>query len=112
MTKATLDWEESLQLANNEEQLAKDLLDMLIKELPEFQAEFKKAIQSNDRNQLKQQSHKLHGACCYIGVPKLRQLTEMLEDQSQSINQDQLANLVNQINSEIEAVMRAIREAE
>ena len=31
--------------------------------------------------QLLQQIHKLHGACCYTGVPALKNLAELLETQ-------------------------------
>ena len=39
------------------------------------------APQPLDSQQLLQQIHKLHGACCYTGVPRLKDLAELIETQ-------------------------------
>ena len=109
MTQPTFDWNECLRLSNNKESLAKDLLDMLEKELPSYQVGLKKEIQANNLEKLGQQVHKLHGACCYTGVPRLKQLTEQLESQIKSHKKDQLVSLVQQIDQEINAVLKAIK---
>ena len=109
MTKTSLDWDECLQLSNNKEDLAKDLLDMLAQELPTYQSELKKAVENNDLNKLQQHSHKLHGACSYTGVPRLRQLTAQLESQTKSHQKEQLTALVHQIDLEINEVLSAIK---
>lgn len=110
MTKVSFDWEESLRLSNNKEDLAKELLGMLEKELPEFQANLKQAIGAKDNEQLRHNAHKLHGACCYTGVPRLKQLAEQLGSQIRSHKQDQLSTLVNQIDKEINEVLKAIKK--
>jgi len=110
MTKVSFDWEECLRLSNKKKDLAKELLGMLEKELPEFQANLKQAINAKDNKQLRQNAHKLHGACCYTGVPKLKQLVEQLESQIQSNQQDQLIASVNQIEKEINEVLKAIKK--
>ncbi len=110
MTKVSFDWEESLRLSNNKEDLAKELLGMLEKELPEFQTNLKQAISAKDNEQLRHNAHKLHGACCYTGVPRLKQLAKQLESQIRSHKQDQLNALVNQIDKEINDVLRAIKK--
>ena len=110
MDALTFDWEECLRLSNNKEDIAKELLSLLEKELPTYQSEFKQAIQSNDLEKLQRYCHKLHGACCYIGVPQLRTLVNQLAAQIKSGRKNQLTILVNQINSEIDLVMKAIEK--
>lgn len=110
MTNASLDWEECLRLSNNKEDLAKDLLQMLANELPTYQIELKKAAESNDLENLRHHAHKLHGACCYTGVPRLRQLTEQLESQLNAHPEDPLNGIIQEIDQEISNVITAIEE--
>lgn len=109
MTKASLDWNECLQLANNKADLANDLVSMLEKELPIFQNNLKKAAKTNDIEQLQHQAHKLHGACCYTGVPRLKELIQKLESEIKTKPQDQLTPLLNQIDTEINNILKAIK---
>ena len=110
MSKASFDWQESLKLSNNKENLAKDLLEMLKQDLPQFQASLKEALQTNNIESLKHHSQKLNGGCCYCGVPRLRQLAEQLEAQIKTHKKEQLAGLVNQIDKEIQNVLTAIKQ--
>ena len=110
MSKISFDWQESLKLSNNKEDLAKDLLGMLKKELPQFQIALKKAFQTNNTEELRHHTHKLNGACCYCGVPRLRQLANQLETQIKTHKQDQIADLVNQIDKEIQNVLTALKQ--
>lgn len=75
-----IDFELGKKLAGNKEDLAQEMLEMLIAELPTDQAKIKKAYQNNNLHELREEVHKLHGACCYVGVPKLKSLARELED--------------------------------
>ncbi len=109
MTKQSLDWQECLRLSNNKEDLAKELLAMLKTDLPNFRNDINQALQSNNIQQLQDHTHKLHGACCYCGVPRLKQLTEQLETQIKTHKSDQLASLVKQVDQEIQNVLTALK---
>mgnify|MGYP003137674897 FL=1 len=76
-----IDWQMSLQRAGGKPGLAKDMLQMLLTSLPQTQQALNVAIAANDNEQLLQLIHKLHGACCYTGVPALKNLAETLETQ-------------------------------
>lgn len=67
-----IDWEKSLKLAGNQPQLAKDMLVSLVKELPIAQEAINHAYSGNDMLELRNEVHRLHGVCCYCGVPLLR----------------------------------------
>lgn len=74
-----LDWALAKQRANNNEALAKELFGMLIKELPQHQRELLQAGKNRDLDTLKMITHKIHGACCYCGVPALHNDIAKLE---------------------------------
>ncbi|KKO44408.1 histidine kinase [Arsukibacterium ikkense] len=79
-----IDWKIALQRAGGKPALAKDMLKMLLTGLPETQQQLTAAISANNAEQLLQLIHKLHGACCYTGVPSLKTLAETLETQLKS----------------------------
>ncbi|WP_333608183.1 two-component sensor histidine kinase BarA [Arsukibacterium sp.] len=76
-----IDWPLALQRAGGKTSLANDMLFMLINSLPEAQQLIQRAIDANDAPALLQHIHKVHGACCYTGVPRLKSLAETLETQ-------------------------------
>ena len=78
---AALDWAESLRLSSQKPELARDLLTMLLRDLPADQLEMGEALQQKDWPRLYQRVHRLHGATRYVGVPELRQVTARLEQQ-------------------------------
>jgi two-component system sensor histidine kinase BarA len=77
-TSKTIDWESSLKLANNKPALAKELLTLLVNELPQFRTHINDAYVNKDFKELHRHIHKLHGATCYCGVPKLREIAALL----------------------------------
>lgn len=76
-----IDWAESLVLSAHKADLARELLTMLLRDLPADQLELAEALQSRDWMRLYQRVHRLHGASRYVGVPELRQLTSQLDQQ-------------------------------
>lgn len=77
---AVYDHNESLELAGNNEELANELFNMLVKELPVHKQKIEHAGTNHDFENLKQFTHKLHGACSYCGVPQLRASAFALEN--------------------------------
>ena len=59
----------------------KDMLKMLLASLPASRAAIQQAQADNDATAVLQQIHKLHGACCYTGVPRLKDIAQLLETQ-------------------------------
>ena len=74
-----LDWALANQRANHNHDLAKELFSLLIKELPQHQRELLQAARRRDLETLKMITHKIHGACCYCGVPALHNDIAKLE---------------------------------
>ncbi|CAM3765693.1 two-component sensor histidine kinase BarA [Rheinheimera salexigens] len=74
-----VDWALALQQANGKVNLMQDMLAMLISSIEPTQLAIQQAIKQHDRAALLQHIHKLHGGCCYTGVPRLKQLAEIIE---------------------------------
>ena len=52
---------------------------MLVKSLPDLLITIKQSYDDENTEELLTAVHKFHGACCYTGVPKLKQLAEIIE---------------------------------
>lgn len=81
-----IDWNLSLELANNNSALATDLLGMFMAELPETVALLNNYFDQKDWESLQAQVHKLHGGACYVGVPALKETAKQLESILKSEN--------------------------
>lgn len=74
-----LDWKQSLALAANKEDLAQDLLKMLVDSFPTELDEISQLIELEDFPQLEHVLHRLYGATRYVGTPKLQRITGEFE---------------------------------
>ncbi|GIU45962.1 hypothetical protein TUM4438_20650 [Shewanella sairae] len=75
----TLNWDLCLTQANNKPDLALDMLKMLLKSLPETVEHIEHALNTTDKDKMLACIHKLHGACCYCGVPTTQMLCQEIE---------------------------------
>ncbi|WP_406827896.1 response regulator [Microbulbifer sp. ARAS458-1] len=80
MEPRLVDIADSLNLANQDARLARDLLRMLLKGLHEDEQALASMAQSGDYLAMFERVHRLHGGCCYCGVPRLRTATEQLQE--------------------------------
>ena len=76
-----IDWPLALKRTGNRVDLAKSMLDGLIKSLPSTKQEIFDALTCQDVEQIKTLIHKLNGACCYTGVPSLAKISQHIEIQ-------------------------------
>ena len=76
-----IDWQAALKQSANKEDLAKDMLRMLIDFIPEVEAVVEQTLTQADisRDDLIHVIHKLHGSSSYCGVPRLKSLCATLE---------------------------------
>ncbi|CCN83845.1 Signal transduction histidine-protein kinase barA [Vibrio nigripulchritudo SFn27] len=76
-----IDWNLALKQAANKEDLAKEMLQMLVDYIGEVD-QFVEGVlndDSQDSDQLIHHIHKLHGSCSYSGVPRLKQVCATIE---------------------------------
>ncbi len=75
----TLNWELCLTQANQKQDLALDMLRMLIDSMPDTTSNIQESLEQDDAAKMQACVHKLHGACCYCGVPTLQKLCQTVE---------------------------------
>ncbi|OKP03100.1 ATP-binding protein [Xenorhabdus eapokensis] len=79
-----IDWEIALQQTAGKASLAREMLEMLVKSLPDMKSMIKQALTADGeaiRKHFQHHVHQLHGSCCYNGVPKLKAICELVEKQ-------------------------------
>lgn len=71
---ADFDWQQAVDKANGSESIANDMFYDFLEQLPSAFAAIQKAAEDNDWKTMQAEVHRLHGASCYTGVPKLQYL--------------------------------------
>jgi two-component system sensor histidine kinase BarA len=74
-----IDWALARQRAGGKTDLAIDMLNMLLDSIPPARNSISQATDKEDPEAILKHVHKLHGACCYTGVPRLKSLAETIE---------------------------------
>ncbi|MDS0975745.1 two-component sensor histidine kinase BarA [Citrobacter portucalensis] len=80
----TLDWQLALRQAAGKNDLARDMLQMLIDFLPEVRNKIEEQLVGENPEGLVDMIHKLHGSCGYSGVPRMKNLCQLIEQQLRS----------------------------
>lgn len=78
-TNSAIDWDLGIKLAGNKRAIAEEMIALLIKNLPHDLDQIKLAKAASNNKELLRLIHKLHGALCYCGTPRLKQATIHLE---------------------------------
>lgn len=75
-----IDWQAALKQSANKEDLARDMLQMLVDYIPEVSALVEEALEERvDSEELIHHVHKLHGSSSYCGVPRLKKVCATIE---------------------------------
>lgn len=69
----------SLERARNKPTLAKEFLHDLLRDLPTMRAALRHHFDAGKRDALLEETHRLHGASCYCGAPRLQRSSHALE---------------------------------
>jgi HPt (histidine-containing phosphotransfer) domain-containing protein len=102
-----IDWELGKQLAGGKQNLAEDLLTLLLKNLKTDLAEINQHYLDKNYAALTSCVHKLHGAVSYCGTPRLKTLLLHLETQLKIHIMVDLPSLLNQLNAEVNLLLEA-----
>jgi two-component system sensor histidine kinase BarA len=106
VSKSTaIDWSLSIKLAGNKVDLAQEMLIMLIESLPSDKGRIIQTYRARDFFELREQVHKLHGACCYVGVPKLKNIAKELEAAIAAQSTEQIKNYISHLEDEIDEIL-------
>jgi two-component system sensor histidine kinase BarA len=95
-----LDWHLALKRANGNASAAQDVFEQFILQLPALIADIEHHSQQQHFSQLLSVVHKLHGACCYTGVPLLHgycgETESLLKNQQQQESLIAVAKLIDE----------------
>lgn len=80
----TLDWQLALRQAAGKNDLARDMLQMLLDFLPEVRNRIEEQLVGENPEGLVDMIHKLHGSCGYSGVPRMKNPGQLIEQQLRS----------------------------
>jgi two-component system, NarL family, sensor histidine kinase BarA len=105
----SIDWQSSIKLANNNKELAKDLLTMFIADLPRASEAIHSAFQQEQYDELLNQVHRLHGASCYCGVTRLKALLSKMEFSVKEKPYQRLTEMLPEFDQEVNNILSAYK---
>ena len=104
-----IEWNLCLELANHKPDFAEEMLAMLTDDLPPSRDKIMHAFQQEDWMELQHQIHRIHGACCYCGVPKLKKLARDIETALKQDKLDVVKKLIPKLDRAIDEVLASYR---
>ena len=96
-----VDWELAMKLAGNNQDIAKEILALFIKNIPGELTAINQSFQNKNYQEMGKQLHKLHGALCYCGLPRIKMLVAQLESSLKNNVTDDLSAHVELLNQEV-----------
>lgn len=106
MEDKSIDFDLGAKLAGGKRELAREMLDMLFKNLSGDLKMLNNAYSKKNYQLLADKAHKLHGACCYVGVPRLKNMIANLENNLLANKTDNLEAEMAEINTEIKNLLK------
>lgn len=77
--QTVIDWQLCVQKVSGNQKIAEEILAKFVEELQKNRGEFIRLMQEKNIKGLHEAAHKLHGACCFCGVPSLQKKVVQLE---------------------------------
>ncbi|MDP3267585.1 MAG: ATP-binding protein [Legionella sp.] len=103
---AAIDWQLCVQKVSGNQALAEEFLAKFIEELYKNREEFIQLMHDKNYKSLGEAAHKLHGACCFCGVPMLQKKVMQLEKMATHVtNPDEIARAFAELIQSIDAVI-------
>ncbi|MCE3268684.1 MAG: putative sensory histidine-kinase / response regulator [Burkholderiales bacterium] len=91
--------------ASCDKDAAKNMLEMLVNSLPETENALKAAYDAKDLDKLQFTTHKLLGATCYCGVPRLKFTAQKLEEALKAKSTEEIEKIYKNLLTEIQHVL-------
>lgn len=101
-----IDWQLALARAGNQQNIAVEMLMMLVDTFDEVTQEITQAHKANDHAALLAAIHKFHGSTCYSGVPYLKDLANNIELQLKKSIYINLDELIDELFKEMALVTK------
>jgi two-component system sensor histidine kinase BarA len=106
MQPNAINWPLCVQKVSGNQELAGEFLGRFVEELQKNREEFLHLMTTNDLKAIENAAHKLHGACCFCGVPQLQSDVAALEALARHAkNAEELQAASTQLIHSIDAVV-------
>ena len=105
-----IDWELAQKCAGGKVDLAIDMLNMLLDSLPESRENINNAVEQDNTPDILKHVHKLHGACCYTGVPRMKNLANTIETEIKK--SDSTDNVVPELYELIDEIDNLLKDCQ
>lgn len=106
----TLDWQLAVKRANQNRDIALELLGDFVSHLPKSVEMIRTEWNARNYKGVQDEIHRLHGACCYTGVPKLQALANRIESNLKLGKHSELGELIPTIILECEIVSAQVNK--
>jgi len=103
-----IDWDDAIRLAGHKKELARDLLDMLAELLPKELETIHHLYEHKNYHEMQKVVHKLHGAVCYTGTPRLKLVLATLETSLKFHIMGSSSSLLSQLDTEVDQLLEHI----
>ncbi|EKD54455.1 MAG: hypothetical protein ACD_60C00079G0008 [uncultured bacterium] len=104
-----IDWELGLKLAGNKRESAEEMLQLLTQNLMMELTSIRQLQENPHDEELLQRIHKLHGAVCYCGTPRLKNAIAALESALKQGRIDEVPLLLAQLHHESDLLLEEVR---
>ena len=105
-----IDMEDGMNILGGDLNAAKEVLDILLKILPEDYQAIQEAYTTKDYQRLYDLVHKLYGGLCYCGTPALREITKHIKQALVEQKEKKLPDLMKRLGQEVERLLEAYRQ--
>ncbi|KMT65844.1 hypothetical protein XM47_07300 [Catenovulum maritimum] len=107
-----IDWQLSMEKANNKHDIAVEMLTMLVDSFDTVKQDIQYALRKGDDKYLLDVIHKFHGSTCYSGVPYLRYLANNIESQLKKDVRVNIEELLEKLCDEMTVVTNGMADIE
>lgn len=104
-----IDWEDSTRLAGHKKDLARDMLNLLARDLPQEMDSIHTLHNDKKFSELLKTVHKLHGAVCYTGTPRLKTLLSALETALKTNIMDGSSTILQHLDIEVGHLLEQLK---
>lgn len=104
-----IDWEDSTRLAGHKKELARDMLNLLARDLPQEMDSIRNLHNDKKFPELLKTVHKLHGAVCYTGTPRLKTLLSALETALKTNIMDGSSTILQHLDIEVGHLLEQLK---
>ncbi len=96
----------AIEIAGGSAELANELFDLFIDDLPKIQTDINDAFINDDMTKLESEAHKLHGAAAHCAIEPIRSLSARLEKSVHMNHLEDILEYIQKLNKSIEDFMK------